>query len=143
MGRGFDLAFLLTNSIGTALAAVAGGVPERWGFSTEGRGLFLTRKAKTRRRVRNLFALHSHDSLNDLIVLTLDDPPKDRHIAHLHRRQARDKNAGPGFQCGPHAVRVGADLDDIKYERAHGHQIQRTQPYQSGRQGRLATKSLQ
>ena len=42
---GFDLVILLTNSIGTALAAAGAGVPQRWGYATQGRGLLLTRSA--------------------------------------------------------------------------------------------------
>lgn len=45
-GGRFDLALLLTNSIGTALSAVLGGVPERWGYGTDARGSLLTRSAR-------------------------------------------------------------------------------------------------
>jgi hypothetical protein len=37
---------LLTNSFGTALQARLAGVPERWGYATDGRGPLLTRRAR-------------------------------------------------------------------------------------------------
>ncbi len=49
---GFDLGLLLTNSIGTALAMTVGGVPERWGYSTEGRAFLLTRSPSVPATVR-------------------------------------------------------------------------------------------
>lgn len=58
MGRGFDLAVLLTNSVGTALCATVGGVPERWGYGTEGRGLLLTRSAPVPASARGRSQVH-------------------------------------------------------------------------------------
>lgn len=43
MRGNFDLAILLPNSIGTALATVVARIPARWGFATQGRGGLLTR----------------------------------------------------------------------------------------------------
>lgn len=48
----FDAALLLTNSFGTALFAFAAGIPERWGYSRDGRALLLTRRARVPRGVR-------------------------------------------------------------------------------------------
>ncbi|MEO8361116.1 MAG: lipopolysaccharide heptosyltransferase II [Vicinamibacteria bacterium] len=48
----FDLAILLTNSMGTALAVAVAGVPERWGYATEGRSALLTRSAPVPASVR-------------------------------------------------------------------------------------------
>src|SRR5262245_46166221 len=42
----FDAAILLPNSFGTALQAWMAGIPERWGYATDGRGLLLTRGAR-------------------------------------------------------------------------------------------------
>ncbi len=83
LGQGFDLAFLLTNSIGTALAALMGGVPERWGFSTEGRGLFLTRNAKVPASVRGRSQVHYYRAMlaamglptSDALETSLTPPP--------------------------------------------------------------------
>ena len=43
MRGGFDAAVLLTNSFRTALQVFLARVPERWGYGTEGRGVWLTR----------------------------------------------------------------------------------------------------
>jgi len=48
----FDTAILLTNSFGTALAVRRAGIPERWGWATEGRGVLLTRAAPVPGRLR-------------------------------------------------------------------------------------------
>jgi len=48
----FDAAVLLPNSFGSALAVWRAGVPERWGYATDGRGLLLTRRASVPRGVR-------------------------------------------------------------------------------------------
>ena len=45
----FDAALLLPNSFGTALQAFAAGIPERWGYATDGRGPLLTRRARVPR----------------------------------------------------------------------------------------------
>jgi heptosyltransferase-2 len=48
----FDAAVLLPNSFGTALQAFMAGVPERWGYGTDGRGPLLTRRARVPPEVR-------------------------------------------------------------------------------------------
>ncbi len=47
-----DLAVLLPNSIGSALAPWLARVRERWGYATDGRGLLLTRRARVPPAVR-------------------------------------------------------------------------------------------
>jgi heptosyltransferase-2 len=42
----FDVAVLLPNSFGSALRAFAAGVPERWGYATDGRAPLLTRRPR-------------------------------------------------------------------------------------------------
>lgn len=48
----FDLAVLLPNSFGSALQVLAAGIPERWGYATDGRGPLLTRRARVPAAVR-------------------------------------------------------------------------------------------
>jgi heptosyltransferase-2 len=48
----FDAALLLPNSFGTALAVWRAGVPERWGYATDGRGALLTRAVPVSADVR-------------------------------------------------------------------------------------------
>ena len=44
----YDLGVLLTNSFGSALAMRRAGVPERWGYRRDGRGMLLTRAVRVR-----------------------------------------------------------------------------------------------
>jgi heptosyltransferase-2 len=48
----FDAAVLLPNSFASALAVRAAGIPERWGYATDGRGPLLTRRARVPAQVR-------------------------------------------------------------------------------------------
>jgi heptosyltransferase-2 len=63
MRRGFDLAILLTNSFGTALSATLAGVPDRWGYATQGRGALLTRSARVPPSVRGRSQLHYYRAM--------------------------------------------------------------------------------
>ena len=48
----FDIGVLLPNSFGSALAFRRAGIPERWGYATDARGLLLTRAGRVPREVR-------------------------------------------------------------------------------------------
>jgi heptosyltransferase II len=48
----FDLGVLLPNSFGTALQLFLAGIPERWGYATDGRGPLLTRRCPVPAEVR-------------------------------------------------------------------------------------------
>lgn len=50
----FDLAILLPNSLGSAVMTRLAGVPQRLGYSTDGRGWLLTQKLEDRRKERGL-----------------------------------------------------------------------------------------
>lgn len=73
MGQGFDLAILLTNSVGTALCATLGGVPERWGYATEGRGLLLTRSAPVPANVSGRSQVHYYRTMLAAMGLPTSD----------------------------------------------------------------------
>ena len=70
---GFDLAILLTNSIGTALAAAAAGVPQRWGYATQGRGLLLTRSAPVPGNARGRSQVHYYRAMLAAMGLPTSD----------------------------------------------------------------------
>jgi heptosyltransferase II len=70
---GFDIEILLTNSIGTALAAVMAGVPQRWGYATEGRGLLLTRGAPVPASVRGHSQVHYYRAMLAAMGLPTSD----------------------------------------------------------------------
>ena len=69
----FDLAILLTNSIGTAFAAVAAGVPRRFGYATQGRGLLLTRGAPVPGNVRGRSQVHYYRAMLAAMGLPTSD----------------------------------------------------------------------
>jgi heptosyltransferase-2 len=52
--EGFELAFLLPNSLSSAIIARLAGVPQRVGYSTDGRGWLLTQRLEDRRKERGL-----------------------------------------------------------------------------------------
>lgn len=60
----FDLALLLPNSLGSAVMTWLAGVPQRLGYSTDGRGWLLTQGLKDRRKERGL---HQVDYYMELI----------------------------------------------------------------------------
>lgn len=69
----FDLAILLTNSIGTALPPMIAGVPQRWGYATEGRGLLLTRGAPVPGNVRGRSQVHYYRAMLAAMGLPTSD----------------------------------------------------------------------
>ena len=52
--EGFELALLLPNSLSSAVVARLAGVPQRVGYSTDGRGWLLTHRLEDRRKERGL-----------------------------------------------------------------------------------------
>lgn len=50
----FDLAILLPNSLGSAVMTRLAGIPQRLGYSTDGRGWLLTQRLEDRRKERGL-----------------------------------------------------------------------------------------
>ncbi len=59
----FDRAILFPNSFGTALAPTLGGVPERWGYATQGRSLLLTRRAPVPTDVHGRSQVHYYRAM--------------------------------------------------------------------------------
>lgn len=109
MRQGFDLAILLTNSIGTALAATLGGVPERWGYSTEGRGLLLTRSAPVPRSVRGRSQVHYYRAMfaamglptSDALDTSIAPPPAWMDAGRALIGPGRFIGIAPGAAKGP------------------------------------------
>jgi heptosyltransferase-2 len=59
----FDVAILLTNSFGSALAAALAGIPERWGYARDGRGPLLTRAARVPQGVRGVSEVYYYRAM--------------------------------------------------------------------------------
>lgn len=110
LSRGFDLAILLTNSIGTALFATVAGVPDRWGYATEGRGLLLTRTAPVPRNVRGRSQVHYYRAMLAAMGLPTSDDLDTSITAPLAWRDAGRGLIGPGrfFGVAPGAAKGSA-----------------------------------
>ena len=59
----YDRVFFFTNSFGTALAGALAGVPERWGYATQGRSLLLTQSAPVPADARGRSQVHYYRSM--------------------------------------------------------------------------------
>lgn len=107
---GFDLAVLLPNSFGTALAASLAGVPARWGYATQGRGLLLTRKTPVPGNVRGRSQVHYYRAM----LAAMGLPTSDALDTSIAPRQAwKDTGRaliGPGrfFGIAPGAAKGSA-----------------------------------
>ncbi len=87
---GYDLALLLTNSFGSALAVWHAGVPERWGYRRDGRGRLLTRAVRVKDATRG--SAHHADYYAALVeALGFPRPPLELHA--LLPAVARDEAA--------------------------------------------------
>jgi heptosyltransferase-2 len=69
----FDLGILLPNSFGTALAFVLAGIPERWGYATQGRTTLLTRHAPVSSGVRGRSQVHYYRAMLAAMGLPTSD----------------------------------------------------------------------
>ncbi len=69
---GFSRGLLLPNSFSSALIFFLAGIPERWGYATDGRKLLLTRPIKPPER-----ALHQRDYYRQLLVSLGFEPPEE------------------------------------------------------------------
>ena len=106
--RGFDLAVLLTNSIGTALAVALAGVPERWGYATGARGFLLTRSGPVPRSVRGRSQVHYYRAMlaamglptSDALDTSVAPPPAWKARARLLMGDGRFVGIAPGAAKG-------------------------------------------
>jgi heptosyltransferase-2 len=92
----FDLGLLLTNSLSSALVFYLAGIPERWGYSRDGRGFFLTRKVSAGNGDRGL---HQRDSYAGLLSgLGFTTPPGgiDLHLTKDEKAAAAKTLAAAG-----------------------------------------------
>jgi heptosyltransferase-2 len=71
----FDTAVLLPNSFGTAFAVWRAGIPERWGYATDGRGPLLTRRCAVARSVRGRSQVYYYRAMVEGLGLATDGPP--------------------------------------------------------------------
>jgi heptosyltransferase-2 len=72
----FDLAVLLPNSFGSALLVYLAGIPERWGFATDGRGPLLTRRARVSRALRGRSEVYYYRAMLAGVGLVTSETPE-------------------------------------------------------------------
>jgi heptosyltransferase-2 len=106
---GHDIALLLPNSFRSALTARLAGVPERWGYSTDWRGLLLTRSVP-----RPAPRLHQIDYYRHLVralgfpdapeAPRIDVPPELRDAGALLLQQAGWDGRAPVVALAPGAA---------------------------------------
>jgi heptosyltransferase-2 len=108
----FDLAVLLPNSFATAFCAWRAGVPERWGYATDGRSPLLTRRCRVPVTVRGRSQVYYYRAMLEGLGLRCEGPP-DASLA-CPERWAADGEAllgGPGPWIG---VNAGAAFGTAK-----------------------------
>jgi heptosyltransferase-2 len=71
----FDAAVVLPNSIGTALVPWSAGIPERWGYATDGRGLLLTRAPRVPSKVRGQSQVYYYRAMLAGVGIDTSAPP--------------------------------------------------------------------
>lgn len=102
----FDAALLLPNSFASALQARLAGIPERWGYGTDGRGLLLTRKARVPGGVRGRNQVYYYRAMLEGIGLAVSaSPDSSLHCpeAWRERGEALLGEGGPWIGLNPGA----------------------------------------
>jgi heptosyltransferase-2 len=73
--EGFDLALLLPNSFASALVVWRAGIPERWGYATDGRGPLLTRRAPVPGAVSGRSQVYYYRAMLEALGVATPGPP--------------------------------------------------------------------
>jgi heptosyltransferase-2 len=108
----FDLGLLLPNSFGTALQLQRAGVPERWGYATDGRGPLLTRRCKVKDEVRGESEVYYYRAmLAGLGLLVTAAPDVSLRAPEAWRDRARRVLEGEGPWLG---INPGASFGTAK-----------------------------
>jgi len=102
----FDLGVLLPNSFATAFALWRAGIPERWGYATDARGVLLTRSCGVPARLRGQSQVYYYRAMLEGLGLAAEGPP-DASLA-CPEAWARDGanllgDAGPWIGVNPGA----------------------------------------
>ena len=71
----FDLGVLLPNSFASALSLWRAGIPERWGYATDARGLLLTRRCRVPASVRGQSQVYYYRAMLEGLGLAVAGPP--------------------------------------------------------------------
>jgi heptosyltransferase-2 len=102
----FDLGVLLPNSFGTALVLWRSGIPERWGYATDGRGALLTRRCRVPDDVRGRSQVYYYRAMLEGLGLAVEGAP-DASLACPDEWAARGRallgDEGPWIGVNPGA----------------------------------------
>jgi heptosyltransferase-2 len=71
----FDLGLLLPNSFAAALVLWRAGLPERWGYATDGRGALLTRRCRVPPQVRGRSQVYYYRAMLEGLGLAVEGEP--------------------------------------------------------------------
>jgi heptosyltransferase-2 len=71
----FDAAVLLPNSFAAAFAVWRAGIPERWGYATDGRGLLLTRAGRIPAQIRGRSQVYYYRAMLAAVGLEVSATP--------------------------------------------------------------------
>jgi heptosyltransferase-2 len=71
----FDLSVLLPNSFAAALAPWRAGIPERWGYATDARGVLLTRRCRVPAAVRGRSQVYYYRAMLEGLGLSVSGAP--------------------------------------------------------------------
>jgi heptosyltransferase-2 len=96
----FDAGVLLTNSFGSALALRLAGIPERWGYATDGRGPLLTRRAPVLPAVRGRSQVYYYRAMLAGVGLRVTAEPETGLRAPAEWLEGAARRLGPGEWIG-------------------------------------------
>jgi heptosyltransferase II len=102
----FDVAVLLPNSFAAAATVRAAGIPERWGYATDGRGPLLTRRARVPPQVRGRSQVYYYRAMLagiGLVVSATPDVSLRAREAWTERADALLGEDGPWIGVNPGA----------------------------------------
>ena len=114
----FDLGVLLPNSFASALTLWRAGIPERWGYATDARGLLLTRRCRVPASVRGQSQVYYYRAMLEGLGLAVAGPPDaslacpeewaTRGRAPARRRRSLDRRQPRGLLRHGQALAAGA-----------------------------------
>ncbi len=94
---GFDIGLLMTNSFASALLFYMAGIPERWGYRRDGRGLLLSKGALWRESIETSHQVYYYLSLLESLGLQTAPPEIRISVTEEEKCQARKELAGLGI----------------------------------------------
>lgn len=121
----FDLAVILPSSFASALTARFAGIPRRFGFSKEARGLFLTDPIRQPEWKRSRHEVYYYLRLIEEIetrvigtnIVSRIEPQIDITVSDERRREALEFLQGRGLEHGKPIVAIGAGATNSRAKR--------------------------